>query len=217
LAESFATRLASQQSPSSSEASRALQSSTMALGLSTISKDQVSADLYLADLARQIAEFISDDRRAILTREGGVITLVDLWAMYNRARGIDLISPTDMERAAGLFEKLKLPVRLRRFKSGLLVVQEAGHTDEATVKKIMSWMGAPKIRDATEAAKTGDWGRAVTALEAAEKFRWSVGVASEELEMAEEKGWLCREVGVEGVRFWVNFMTPAAGYLGYTC
>ncbi|KAF8437417.1 EAP30/Vps36 family-domain-containing protein [Terfezia claveryi] len=211
LAESFATRLASQQSPSSSEAAKALQSSTMALGLSTISKDQVSTDLYLADLARQIAEFISDDRRAILKREGGVITLVDLWAMYNRARGIDLISPTDMERAAGLFEKLKLPVRLRKFKSGILVVHEAGHTDEATVKKIMSWMGAPNVRDATEAAKTGDWGRAVTALEAAEKFGWSVGVASEELEMAEEKGWLCREVGVEGVRFWVNFMAPTAG------
>ncbi|RPB19395.1 vacuolar sorting-associated protein [Terfezia boudieri ATCC MYA-4762] len=211
LAESFATRLASQQSPSSSEAAKALQSSTMALGLSTISKDQVSTDLYLADLARQIAEFISDDRRAILKREGGVITLVDLWAMYNRARGIDLISPTDMERAAGLFEKLKLPVRLRRFKSGILVVHEAGHTDEATVKKIMSWMGAPNVRDATEAARTGDWGRAVTALEAAEKFGWSVGVASEELEMAEEKGWLCREVGVEGVRFWVNFMAPTAG------
>lgn len=141
-----------------------------------------------------------------------MITLVDLWAMYNRARGIDLISPTDLEKAAGLFEKLKLPVRLRRFKSGLLVVQEAGHTDEATVRKVMAWMGAPEIRDPVEAARAGDWGRAVTALEAAEKFGWSVGVASEELEMAEEKGWLCREVGVEGIRFWVNFMTdPAAG------
>ena len=186
----------------------------MALGLSTISKDQVSADLYIADLARQIAEFISDDRRAILKREGGVITLVDLWAMYNRARGIDLISPADMEKAAGLFEKLKLPVRLRRFKSGLLVVQEAGHTDEATVKKIISWMEAPKSRDAMdamEAARTDDWGKAVTALEAAEKFGWSVGVANEELEMAEEKGHLCREVGLEGVRFWINFMVPAAG------
>lgn len=195
----------------SSEATRALQSSTIALGLSNISKDQVSADLYLADLARQIAEFLSDDTRAILKREGGVITIVDLWAMYNRARGVDLISPTDMEKAARLFERLKLPVRLRKFKSGLTVVQEAGHTDEVTIKKLLQWMNAPDIRDAKEAARTGDWGKGVTALEAAEKFGWSVGVASEELEMAEEKGMLCRDVGVEGIRFWVNFMTPAAG------
>ena len=75
-----------------------------------------------------------------------------------------------MDRAAGLFGKLKLPVRLRRFKSGLLVVQEAGHTDEATVKKVMSLMGPQRARGATKAAKAGDWGRAVTALGAAEKF-----------------------------------------------
>ncbi|KAF8473947.1 EAP30/Vps36 family-domain-containing protein [Kalaharituber pfeilii] len=212
LAESFATRLASTQSPLSSEATRALQSSTTALGLSTLSKDQVSADLYLTDLARQIAEFLSDDRKALLKREGGVITLIDLWAIYNRARGIDLISPSDMEKAARLFEKLKLPVRLRRFKSGLLVVQEAGHTDEVTLKKLLEWV---KVGPDGVVANgiPWCWGRSVTALEAAEKFNWSVGVASEELEMAEEKGWLCREVGVEGVRFWLNYLVPNPAFV----
>lgn len=194
----------------SAEATRVLQSSTTALGISLVSKDQVSADLYLADLARQIAEFLSDDRRGILKREGGVITLVDLWAIYNRARGIDLISPTDMEKAASLFEKLKLPVRLRRFRSGLLVVQEAGHTDEATIKRILGWVRGPTDIDVAEAISTREWGRGVTAIEAAENFGWSVGVASEELEMAEEKGHLCREVGVEGVRFWENFLVSVA-------
>ena len=54
-----------------------------------------------------------------------------------------------------------------------------------------------------------DWdtfGRGVTAQEAARHFGWSVGVATEELELAEENGALCREEGVEGLRFWRNWL-----------
>lgn len=36
---------------------------------------------------------------------------------------IELISPEDLYRACVLFEELNLPVRLRRFESGVLVVQ----------------------------------------------------------------------------------------------
>ena len=160
--------------------------------MSALSKDQVSADPYLADLARQIAEFLSDDRKAILKREGGVIMSVDLYAIYNRARVIDLISPSDLEKAAGLFEKLKLPVRLRKFKSGLMVVQQTGQSDEVTCKKIMEWIKTPVQAEymVYEEPEGYDWGRGVTPLEAAEKFGWSAGVATEELELAEEKGRL---------------------------
>jgi len=53
-----------------------------------------------------------------------------------------------------------------------------------------------------------DWqsfGRGVTAQDAADHFGWSIGVAAEELEMAEEKGALCREESIEGLRFWENW------------
>jgi hypothetical protein len=55
-----------------------------------------------------------------------------------------------------------------------------------------------------------DWrlfGRPVTAQEVAQRFGWSVGVAAEELEMAEDKGVFCREEGIEGLKFWSNFIT----------
>lgn len=171
-----------------------------------ISSDK-SSELYYSELARQIAEFLSDDRRAILKNEGGVITLVDLWATYNRTRGIDLISPADLGKATALFEKLKLPIRLRKFRSGLLVVQEARMTDDITIKKILEWMRSLAVGfddDGNIDMRMVRWGYSVTPLEAAERFGWSVGVASEELEMAEERGCLCREVGTEGVRFWEN-------------
>jgi ESCRT-II complex subunit VPS36 len=33
-------------------------------------------------------------------------------------------------------------------------------------------------------------------------------VAEEELLMAEERGELCREEGLEGLKFWVNYIDP---------
>jgi ESCRT-II complex subunit VPS36 len=54
-----------------------------------------------------------------------------------------------------------------------------------------------------------DWqefGRGVTARDVAERFGWSIGVAEEELEMAEERGVLCREEGIEGLKFWENYI-----------
>lgn len=155
---------------------------------------------WIDELSRQVAEFLADDARGVLKREGGVVTLVDLWALYNRVRGgIDLVSPKDLERAAGRFEALRLPVRVRVFRSGLAVVQDVGRRDEETVRKLLEWVGE------------GRWGRGVTAGEAAGRFGWSLGVASEELEMAEERGALCREVGIEGVRFWRNWFVEGMG------
>lgn len=171
-----------------------------ALGL--VSRDMFSTNssagdrAWIDELSRQIAEFLADDSRGVLKKEGGVITLVDLWALYNRVRGIDLISPKDLQKATTRFEALRLPVRTRTFKSGLVVVQDVGRRDEETVRKIVEWIAADG---------GGGWGRGVTAGEAAERFGWSLGVASEELEMAEERGALCREVGIEGVRYWRNW------------
>lgn len=173
---------------------------SQALGL--VSRDMFSAErAWIDELARQVAEFLADDARGVLKREGGVMTLVDLWAVYNRARGIDLISPRDLEKAAGRFEALRLPVRMRVFRSGLLVVQDASRKDADTVRKILEWVDSVS----SDEEKASGFGGGVTPGEAAERFGWSLGVANEELEMAEEQGALCREVSIQGIRFWKNW------------
>jgi ESCRT-II complex subunit VPS36 len=184
-----------------------------ALGLVT-TKDMLgggsnSESLYISELSRNLAEFLTDDARGVLRKAGGIISLVDLWAMFNRARGgVELVSPLDFEKAARLWEKLKLPVRLRQFKSGVLVVQASDRTDEKTIKALISWLSDlhvfPPDKDLP-----WDWqvfGRGVTAQDAAERFGWSIGVAEEELEMAEERGALCIEEGIEGRKFWENWI-----------
>jgi len=210
LAESFSSQ-AQSGTGTSSEAAALVSESASALGLVT-TKDMLggsSDSLYLSELSRNLAEFLTDDARGVLRREGGIMSLVDLWAVFNRARGgVELISPSDFEKAAQLWDKLKLPIRLRRFKSGLLVVQGRDRTDDKTVASLLSWLQSFQVY-APDTEVSWSWqqfGRGVTAQEVAEKFGWSVGVATEELEMAEEKGALCRELGLDGIKFWENWL-----------
>lgn len=184
-----------------------------ALGLVT-TKDMLggggnSESLYISELSRNLAEFLTDDARGVLRKSGGIITLVDLWAIFNRARGgVELVSPLDFEKAARQWENLKLPVQLRTFKSGVLVVQGSDRTDAKTIKALLAWLqdlhSFPPDKEL--AWNWQEFGRGVTAQDAAEHFGWSIGVAEEELEMAEDRGALCREESIEGLKFWENFI-----------
>lgn len=212
LAETLARESGMASHEGSAETNAVLSESAAALGMVT-TKDMLSSgseNLYLSELSRNLAEYLTDDRQGILHREGGIMSLIDLWAVFNRSRnGVELVSPSDFQRAAELWEKLKLPVRLRRFKSGLLVVQRYDWSDEKTVRQLLDWMEELR-RVPHDEAVPWDWaqfGRAVTAQEAAQRFKWSVGVAAEELEMAEDQGALCREEGIEGLRFWSNHLS----------
>ena len=209
LAEAFGKNSAN----GSSEADALLMETAAALGMVTtkemLGSSAGSESLYLSELSRNVAEYLTDDARGILKKEGGIMSLVDLWAVFNRARGgADLISPMEFERAIRLWEKLNLPVRLRRFKNGLLVVQRYDWTDDKTIAQLLAWFQEMHKTPPPGESK-GDWatfGRGITAQETAQRFGWSVGVANEELEMAEERGVLCRDEGVEGLRFWENYI-----------
>ncbi|PON27057.1 hypothetical protein TGAM01_v204005 [Trichoderma gamsii] len=213
LAERFAQQVNGASADVTSKENTILAESAHQLGLIT-TKDIVgsgggSDSLYFSELARNLAEFLTDDARGVLKRAGGILTLVDLWAMFNRARGgVELVSPMDFEKAAQMWEALKLPVRLRTFRSGVMVVQARDRTDDATIRSILAWLQDlhefPPDREVA-----WDWrefGRGVTAQDTAERFCWSLGVAEEELLMAEEQGVLCREEGLEGLKFWKNYI-----------
>ncbi|KAK4499416.1 hypothetical protein PRZ48_009930 [Zasmidium cellare] len=210
MAEQFAkqTNGAAEGDP---DARRLISDSASALGLVT-TKDMLGTgssaeQLYVTELSRDLAEFLTDDRKGVLRKEGGIISLVDLWQVFNRTRnGIELVSPLDFEKSATMWDTLHLPVRLRRFKSGLLVVQERSRTDDKTIASLLTWLKQPQHGHLPPAGddQKSTFGKGVTAQETAERFGWSVGVATEELEMAEEAGALCRDQCLDGIRFWEN-------------
>ncbi|KAK5699145.1 Vacuolar protein-sorting-associated protein 36 [Elasticomyces elasticus] len=212
----MAEQFAKQNGTDSAEARNILSDSASALGLIT-TKDMLgsgssSETLYLTELSRNLAEFLTDDRRGVLRREGGIMSLVDLWAVFDRTRnGIELISPLDFEKAAEMWDQLRLPIRLRTFKSGLRVVQERSRTDDKTIATLLTWLREPQYAfpPAEDDLMGQTFGRGVTAQQTAERFGWSVGVATEELEMAEETGSVCRDQSLDGIRFWDNHFTHA--------
>lgn len=155
--------------------------------------DSLSEDVFYQELSRDLSEFLHS---GVLDKEGGIISLFDLYAVYNRSRGYSLVSPNDLYKACSQMETLGLPVKMRRYKNGFLAVQEKFKTNDALTKQLVSWI---QTVDATNT-------KGVSTLGVCSKFKWSVGVAEEELQYAEEKGLLCRDEHVTGLRYFVNMI-----------
>uniref|UniRef100_A0A672RFY9 Vacuolar protein-sorting-associated protein 36 n=1 Tax=Sinocyclocheilus grahami TaxID=75366 RepID=A0A672RFY9_SINGR len=103
--------------------------------------------------------------------------------------GPKLLSPEDLVNACKMFESLKLPLRLRVFDSGVMVVQLQSHSEEEMIASALD--------------NVSDKG-SLTAEEFAKLLGLSVLLAKERLLLAEKMGHLCRDDSVEGLRFYPN-------------
>lgn len=90
---------------------------------------RASGAVFHQELARQLCDFLLPILRGERIGQQNVLsdkhmlTLQDVYCIYNRARGTDLISPMDLMKACKLFQPLGLPLRIRVFESGVIVVQ----------------------------------------------------------------------------------------------
>jgi len=66
-------------------------------------------------LAREIEKFLVP----VLERFGGILAIVDIYCMYNRARGTDMISPEDLMIACQKMHQMSDKVTLKSFPSGV--------------------------------------------------------------------------------------------------
>lgn len=107
------------QEGSKEENSDALTSLMLDMGIMSPVTRENAGGAYFNQLARQLAEFLSE----CMPKNGGIMTLSDIYCMFNRARGVELISPDDLYQAARLQQQLKLGYHLRRFQGGLIVLQ----------------------------------------------------------------------------------------------
>ncbi|KAL8208288.1 hypothetical protein R6Q57_007700 [Mikania cordata] len=168
--------------------------------VSPVTKESAGA-LYHQQLSRQLADFV----KVPLERAGGIMNLIDIYCLFNRARGTELISPDDLLRACSLWEKFNVPVMLKKFESGVMVIQNKSHSDEEVFSRIRSLVQKP------DALKTG-----VSATDAARTLGIAPAMAKEHLLAAESKGFLCRDVSPDGFRFFVNIfqeIDPNDAYL----
>ena len=98
LAQRFSHTLA--QSPASSEEEAAFTSLLTSMGLpNPVTRHSTPSSSFHVLLSRQLSDFIAAHPRFL---SQGMLTLTDVFCLYNRARGTDLISPTDCLKACEL-------------------------------------------------------------------------------------------------------------------
>lgn len=137
----------------------------------------------------QLAREISDAMVPALHKQEGIILLTDVYCMLNRARGLELLSPEDLMNACGMFESMKLPVRMKTYESGVSVIQLESHSEEKMVSQTISL-----VEDS----------ESLSAQQLANLLQISVFLAKERLLMGEKIGKLCRDESIEGLRFYMN-------------
>ncbi|KAJ1981891.1 Vacuolar protein-sorting-associated protein 36 [Dimargaris cristalligena] len=102
---------------------------------SPVTRDSAGT-IYHQELAKELEEFLEN----ILFRFGGIMTLVDVYCLFNRARGVALVSPEDIFKACQSFESHGLSLRLRRFPSGLLAVQSSEQSDHEVAERFGQYL-----------------------------------------------------------------------------
>ncbi|RZB98354.1 Vacuolar protein sorting-associated protein 36 isoform B [Glycine soja] len=156
--------------------------------ISPVTKESAGA-LYHQQLSRQLADFV----KVPLEKAGGIINLIDIYCLFNRARGTELISPDDLLQACSLWEKFDVQVVLRKFDSGVMVIQTKSHSDEEVFNKVKMLVLKP------DALRAG-----ISASDAARTLGVAPAMAKEHLLSAESKGLLCRDISPDGFRFYIN-------------
>lgn len=152
---------------------------------------------YHRQLARQLVDFLRG--HGGLAQAGGMLTLTDAYCLFNRARGTNMISPEDLLRALDLMGELRLGLSKREFDSGVVVIQDDAFDDDAMAERLAALASFPSGTGPAAMAPAG-----LTATDACRALRTSALLAAEQLAAAERRGRLCRDVTLEGVRYFPN-------------
>ena len=190
IAEQIKSKLERKELNEESEEMKEIQSVMFNMGMASNFSAQVSKDtsgkLYHQQLALELEKFLDK----ILDKFGGVIGLIDLFCMYNRARGTDLISTSDMSVAAEKLDQTSSKFMLKRYPSGVLTIQSKHFNEGSYYTKL-----AEVIKET---------GNGLTAVKLGEKLNVNVLLMRELCQAAEIQGVLCRDESFEGVQYFEN-------------
>lgn len=195
LAETISLKLASKTENVDDAMESSFRKLLLEIGLvEAIVTKEVSGSAFHAQLSTQLGAFVVQllERRQTL-----MLPLADIYCLYNRSRGTNLVSPDDIYRATQLFDHSSSPVTLRRLPSGLIVVQKRAHSgDQAALTQILSMI----------AKDHPDSWSSTNALEVSRAQKVSLTVALMFLQEAEAKGLVCRDESPSGTHYYRNFI-----------
>ncbi|KRZ13202.1 Vacuolar protein-sorting-associated protein 36 [Trichinella zimbabwensis] len=169
-----------------------LKAHLLSLGIEEpVTREKVeSSSSYFSKLSEECIAILSDP----VSKSGGMLTLFDAYVRVNRARGFDLISPSDFFRACKLINNSSTsPIRMVTFRSQLRVLVNKDY-DPSKVKTVI--------------VNLIEENGSLTAEQLSQKRQIPMLLAKELLLDAEDDGLLCRDETIEGICFFPNlFLT----------
>lgn len=189
LSKSISQKLKEKGSSLTDDETIMFKSHLLSLGISDpVTKSAYgSGATYHRELAKQLAEVLEKP----VQDSGGILALTDVYCRINRARGLELLSPEDLLNACKLMETLQLPLKLQVFASGVTVLKLATENDEKT---------------SVETRQMVDEHGSLSAEQLSPLVHIPIILAKERLICTEQKGLLCRDDSVEGLRFYPNLL-----------
>ena len=170
----------------------AIMSSHMGMTSALTKHQSTNEKDYYNKLARHVCDFIYPTR---LQDVGWMMTLTDLYCLYNRARGTNMISPEDLLQAVDTMSTItpQSPTSKCSFPSGLIVLQESTWSDELMAQTILTLLQ--------------EFSKGITSLDVSRTLKVSPLLANEHLQASKQLGYLCRDVTLECIRFYPNLFT----------
>lgn len=171
--------------------------------ISYLKKDSSNSSLYMDELSRHVFEFIMEFN--LLDQRNGILTLFELYTIYNRARGMSLVSPDELKAAVLKFKELNLPLRLFEIEpTGAASVGKFYVISQSTFKKnsLIS-----KIHKILNSANGTDEYRGFSVLQFQTQQGLNINhsiLTSILEENASQEGELCIDQQLEGVFYYEN-------------
>ena len=123
------------------------------------------------------------------------MTLTDLYCVYNRARGIDLISPNDLLKAVEKLDKMELGIELKVCPPSFTVVKLSSIDDRETCSNIASLC----TKTDNSSSNSG-----LDYLTVARALNISIDIAKVQLRMAIDLGYICEDSDIYGTYYFPN-------------
>ncbi|KAM9939383.1 hypothetical protein OXX80_001139 [Metschnikowia pulcherrima] len=183
-----------------------------------------TSSIYHQELAQHMCEYLLT---YVLTKPSSMITTQDLFASYNRFSvmsqgfGGDLVTTQNFQKCLSYFDTLQLPVKLKTFQSGLVVITQRLHDSQDLHQVISDYLAAEENRFMYEKytseylADSDGYMKDVykffhgkTVAEIADHFGWSSTICVEELARCMDDGLVVLDKHISGTFYFLNRFDP---------
>jgi len=162
-----------------------LKSALLSIGISNpvTRESHGTGTSYHKSLGSELARMLDGPLR----EAGGVLSVSEVYCRYNRARGIELVSPEDVVNACKTLTPEQHGMELKKFSSGVLVVE--GDNFKSIMDNLL------------QTIKAND---CCTAMNLSNVMSIPLLLAKERLQAAEQHGIVCRDETDDGIFFYEN-------------